>query len=79
LRWKIRLDAGLSPDFTVALRMDEANEKAIDFYVLPWIDLGAAAQLRLCEENGVFLDAYRFDSLDDFFWLTRRVRIARAA
>lgn len=79
LRWKIRLDAGLAPDLTVALRMDQANEKAFDFYVLPWIDVGAATQLRLCEENGVFLDAYRFDSLDDFFWLTRRVRIGRAA
>lgn len=79
LRWKIRLDAGLTPDITVAIRMDESNEKACDYYVLPWIDVGAVAQVRLSEENGVFLDAYRFDALDDFFWLTRRTSIVRAA
>lgn len=78
-RWKIRLDAGLSPDFTLAIRMEESNENAIDYYVLPWIDLGSIAQIRLQEENGIFLDAYRFENLDDFFWLTRRVSVVRAA
>ncbi len=79
LRWKIRLDAGLKPDITLALRMDEANEQVYDYYVLPWIDLGAASQVRLSEDNGVFLDSYRFDSLDQFFQLTKRTSIAVAA
>jgi DNA invertase Pin-like site-specific DNA recombinase len=79
LRWKIRLDAGLRPDLTVALRMDETNEKPCDYYVLPWIDVGAAAQLRLSEDNGVFLDSYRFDSLEQFFRMTERTNVAVAA
>lgn len=79
LRWKVRFDAGLKPDLTVVVRMDEANETPLDFYVLPWIDVGGAARVRMSEENGAFLDAYRFESLEDFLWLARRTSIARAA
>ena len=49
------------------------------YYLLPWIDLGEAARVRLSEENGVFLDAYRFDDLDPFFDLTRRASLRSAA
>ena len=34
-RWKIRLDTGLAPDLTVALRMDGKNEAVLDYYLLP--------------------------------------------
>ena len=34
-RWKIRLDTGLAPDLTVALRMDGANEAVLDYSLLP--------------------------------------------
>jgi len=79
MRWKIRLETGMRPDLTIAIRMNDRNDKALDYYVLPWIDVGAAAQLRLSEDNGIFLDGYRYDALDDVFWLARRVKIARAA
>jgi hypothetical protein len=79
LRWKIRLDASLKPDITVVARMNASNETVQDYYLLPWIDLGAASRLRLCEENGVFLDAYRYDGLDRFFDLTRRASLRAAA
>ena len=46
IRWKIRLDSGLQPDITVALRMDAANRAVVDYYLLPRIDM-AAARLRL--------------------------------
>jgi hypothetical protein len=29
-------------------------------------------RLRLAEENGIYLDAYRFDDLDTFFGLSAR-------
>jgi hypothetical protein len=64
LRWKIRLDTGLRPDITIAL--------------LPRIDI-ATAKLRLREDNGFSLDAYRFDSLESFFHLAARTRIKEAA
>lgn len=78
-RWKIRLDTSLKPDITIVARMDGENAAVQDYYLLPWIDLGAAAKLRLSEENGVFLDAYRFDDLDPFFDLTRRASLRSAA
>jgi hypothetical protein len=78
-RWKIRLDTGLRPDITIAARMAPGNEAVGDYYLLPWIDLGSAARLRLGEDNGVFLDAYRHDSLDGFLDLTRRTDLRLAA
>jgi hypothetical protein len=80
LRWKIRLDAGLHPDITLALRMDDTNARVFDYYILPWIDVAVASgQLRLREENGVSLDAYRCDTLEPFIHLTRRTTVRRAA
>jgi len=78
LRWKLRLDTGLRPDITVAIRMDEANRGVFDYYLLPSIDI-SMAKLRLREENGFFLDAYRFDSLDSFFYLAARTQVRMAS
>jgi DNA invertase Pin-like site-specific DNA recombinase len=38
LRWRIRMDVGLVPDITIAIRMDELNEAPLDYYLLPSID-----------------------------------------
>lgn len=79
-RWKIRLDAGLHPDITLAVRMDDNNAKVLDYYILPWIDVAVAqGAIRFRDENGVSLDAYRCDTLDPFVHLTRRTNIRRAA
>jgi hypothetical protein len=53
----------LRPDLTIAVRMDETNENVLDYYLLPSIDM-SESKIRLAEENGVYLDAYRFDTLD---------------
>jgi hypothetical protein len=79
LRWKVRLDIGLRPDITIAVRMAADNSAVYDYYVLPWLDVGAAADLRLAPENGILLDAYRFDTLDAFVDLTRRTPLKVAA
>ncbi|MVA36326.1 recombinase family protein [Agrobacterium vitis] len=71
LRWKIRLDTGLVPDITIVVRMDETNESALDYYLLPSIDM-TLPKLSFAEQNAFSLDAYRFHSLDFFFDLTRR-------
>ncbi|MEI7600185.1 MAG: recombinase family protein [Aestuariivirga sp.] len=78
LRWTIRLDTGLVPDITIAVRMDEMNEAPRDYYLLPSIDM-TIARLRLSEQNGFSLDAYRFETLDFFYALAGRARIAEAA
>lgn len=78
LRWRIRLDAGLVPDITIAVRMDELNEAPRDFYLLPNIDM-TMNRLKLAEQNGLSLDAYRFDTLDFFFSMAGRARLSEVA
>lgn len=73
-RWLIRLDAGLKPDITIAVRMDAMNEGIRDYYVLPGIDM-TWENLRVAEANGIYLDTYRFDTLDYFFGMTERVKL----
>jgi hypothetical protein len=60
------------------VRMDQANRQAYDYYLLPTIDI-SMPRLRLREENGFFLDAYRFDSLDSFFYLAARTQLRMAS
>lgn len=77
-RWHIRLDAGLAPDVTLAIRMDAENVVPRDYYILPRIDM-TEPNLRLAEGNGLTLDAYRFDDLDFFFSLAARAAFLGAA
>ena len=77
-RWRIHLDAGLLPDITIAIRMNAANEKPFDYYLLPALDI-ENPKIRLTENNGLALDAYRFDDLEAFFMLTERVFIQEVA
>jgi hypothetical protein len=78
LRWQIRFDVGLWPDITVAVRMDQQNRNPLDYYLLPRIDM-TRPRLRLAENNGVSLDAYRFDTLEGLFGLAARVELPEAA
>jgi DNA invertase Pin-like site-specific DNA recombinase len=79
LRWKVRLDSGLRPDITIAARMSSDNTGVRDYYLLPWLDVGSEPSLRLAPENGILLDAYRFDTLDVFLDLTRRTPLRAPA
>lgn len=77
-RWKIRLETSLLPDITLAVRMDAANKQPLDYYLLPAIDM-MAPKLRLAAENGVSIDAYRFDTLTTLYALSARALIPEAA
>jgi len=78
LRWAIRFDQGLLPDITVAVRMDATNEAPLDYFLFPALDM-SPGRLPLAEENGIFVDAYRFETLDFFFGIAAQVRIEEAA
>ena len=78
LSWLLRLDIGLRPDVTIAVRMDAPNQAPLDYYLLPALDIGAL-RLRLKEENGTFLDGYRYESLEYFFTMAETVRVEVAA
>jgi len=77
-RWTIRLDASRKPDITLAVRMDATNEAPRDYYLLPALDM-TWERLRLAEANGLYLDAYRFPTLDYFLGMTRQVTLREAA
>jgi DNA invertase Pin-like site-specific DNA recombinase len=77
-RWIIRLEESLRPDITIAARMDPSNRAIMDYYLLPSLDMNFG-RLRLAVDNGVSLDAYRFDNLDFFFYLAKRISILEVA
>jgi DNA invertase Pin-like site-specific DNA recombinase len=60
------------------VRMDRENEHPLDFYLLPKLDVREAV-VRLCEYNGLSLDAYRFTSLEKLYDMARRELLRRAA
>jgi hypothetical protein len=63
---------------TIAVRMEETNRSALDYYLLPQIDM-AADRLQLAEENGLSLDAYRFEDLEFLFGMAARTELTEAA
>ena len=77
-RWNIRLDTGLAPDLTVALRMDGVNEAVLDYYLLP-LPILDTNRIRLAEANGLMLDAFRFETLEHFFAMAERALISEIA
>jgi DNA invertase Pin-like site-specific DNA recombinase len=78
LRWNICLDTGLLPDITVAGRLDRANQRPLDYYILPSIDMNAS-RIRMAEDNALSLDAYRFDTLDFFYSMATKTLFREAA
>ena len=77
-RWHIRLDLGLAPDITVAVRMDAENKAIKDYYLFPRRDV-RLARLRLGETNEFSLDAFRFDTLVPLFAMAARTDILEVA
>ena len=71
--------------------MDHTNEAVKDYYLLPSMDMtwdhlkrrvGDEAlngtrpdRLRLAEANGIYLDTYRYESLERFFELSQRLPV----
>ncbi len=77
-RWAIRFDAGIRPDITIVIRIDETNSVRRDYYLLPMLDM-SQPNLRMAEYNGTSLDAYRFETLDPLFILAERIKLMEVA
>ena len=77
-RWKVRFDTSLAPDITLAVRLDETNQAALDYYLLPRLDFGQP-RIHLADHNSIEFESYRFDSLDYLYGMAERSRIRRAA
>ncbi len=76
--WKVRFDTSLAPDITVAVRLDQSNQAALDYYLLPRLDF-AQPRINLAERNPVEFESYRFDNLDYLYGMAERSRVRRAA
>jgi DNA invertase Pin-like site-specific DNA recombinase len=77
-RWVVRFDAGIRPDITIVIRMDETHSVRRDYYILPMLDI-SMPRVRMGEYNGVSLDAYRFETLEPLFLLAERVKLMEVA
>jgi DNA invertase Pin-like site-specific DNA recombinase len=55
LRWQIQFDTGLAPDITIAVRLDRSNQRPLDYYILPSIDMNTN-RIRMAEDNALSLD-----------------------
>lgn len=77
-RWRIRFDASLQPDITVAVRLTPENDAALDYYLLPSLDVGAP-RISFSDHNPAELESYRFDSLDYLYAMAERARVRWAA
>jgi len=75
-RWHLRFDKGLLPDITIAARLAPDNESILDYYLFPAMDV-IWRQLRVARDNGVVLDAYRFDNLNFFLELAKRTPVEK--
>jgi hypothetical protein len=58
--------------------MDSSNQVPVDYYILPSLDI-QEARLRIKEDNGIFLDGYRYESLDYFYGMAQTIRVGVAA
>jgi DNA invertase Pin-like site-specific DNA recombinase len=77
-RWKVRFDTSLSPDITIAVRMNQPNQAPLDYYLLPRLDFGLP-RISLAEHNSTEFESYRFDTLDYLYGMAERTRIRRSA
>jgi DNA invertase Pin-like site-specific DNA recombinase len=77
-RWKVRFDTSLAPDITVAVRLEDNNQAALDYYLLPRLDFGQP-RIHLADHNGIEFESYRFDTLDYLYSMAERSRLRRVA
>ncbi len=77
-RWRVHFDTGLLPDITILVRLHPNNVDVLDHYLLPSIDM-KREKLKIAEENGLGLDAYRFDDLTEFYSFVSPIYVSEAA
>lgn len=76
-RWRLRFDLSRITDLVLAIRMDAGNQTILDYYILPWCEL-RRERLNLAEDNGLALDAFRFETLEYFTRMGLRAQIGAA-
>ncbi len=70
-RWWVNFDTLLQPDLTVAIRLNRDNKSALDYYLIPRIDIEYWPR-HITENNDSVTGTYRFHSLDFLIELAGR-------
>lgn len=65
-KWTVRFERKTNPDFTIVVRMNADNESILDYYIISRFDIDKL-DLKLWENNGIFLDIFRHDEIEWFF------------
>jgi DNA invertase Pin-like site-specific DNA recombinase len=77
-RWRLRFDSSLTPDITVAVRMEDTNDNVLDYYLIPHIDIDIQPQ-KLADNHKCAVDIHRYDNLDYLYELASRIPLDRVA
>jgi hypothetical protein len=78
-RWRVRFDPErFKADLSLVVRLDHYNEGALDYYLLPWLDL-PRNHLAIDARSATQFEAFRFDDLQFFYRMACRVNIWRQA
>ena len=78
LRWKFNLQSKIKADFVLGIRMAPDNSSPLDYYLLPRLSMQEAV-LRLTQYNGLSLDAFRHEHLQECLAIFKRAYFRRAA
>ncbi len=76
-RWHVRFDpAKFAPDITILIRLNDANQAELDYFLLPRLDLPEQS-LNIYSHKESSLDYFRFDNLDFFYGMAARMAVLR--
>jgi hypothetical protein len=76
-RWQVRFDpAKFAPDITLVIRLNDDNQAALDYFLLPKLDLPEQS-LNIYSHKESSLDYFRFDNLDFFYGMAARMAVVR--
>lgn len=75
-RWVVRFERECNPDFSIIARLNPDNRTIKDYYVFTRLDM-EFLDSKLEEENGFFIDIFRWDSLESFYPMFKRTKLEK--
>lgn len=77
-RWHLRMEQGMDIDFSIIARMETNNMTIKDYYLISRFDK-KFINSRIHEENGFFMETFRYDTLEWLYEIFSRTNITKLA
>ena len=77
-RWVAKLEQTNNPDFHLIIRLNSDNKTIKDYYILSRFDVDELS-CKISEQNGMYMDRFRFENADVFFEYFRRKSLKKVA